>query len=107
MGESAYNPEVAARVLGASHDRLPSVALSGRGDVLLAGGHTPHPWSVRVELEGPTSARTKIAVCGQRVADVTIHATHSEDLFSEAQEVASAIVWSALRAAMLREAMAE
>ena len=81
---------------------LPSVHLSVSGDVFMASGSSPCPWSIRAEAETGHAARTRICVDGREVADVTIHGRFGYTLPEETQEVAAGLLWSALRAWRMR-----
>jgi hypothetical protein len=63
-----------------------------------AEGAEPVPWRIDAEPSTRGSARTKVYVDGELVADMTVHASCGADLPTEVQTVAAALVWSRIRA---------
>lgn len=86
-------------------DLLPHIQLKIRGHVFEAAGGEPVPWVIYAEalMEPEHAARTRIMVDGKRVADVTIHSPGGDiELVQEVQEVAAALVWSAIRSVLMK-----
>jgi len=88
--------------------QLPDIWLTVRGDVFEAKGvwavdTPPISWSIYAEAESATAARTRIKITDQIVADLTIHASDKSQLPDEVQEIASAIVWSAIRCKVIKK----
>ena len=85
----------------ALRSRLPLVHLRVDGDVFRAEGDDPVPWGIRAEAEADDRARTIIYLNDTMIADVTIHPPRGDDdLVKEVQDVAAAILWSGIRAAL-------
>lgn len=81
---------------------LPIVYLTVAGDVASASGVTPDGiiWSIYTEAEAPDTARCRIMVCNETVADISVHNTyeHQTQLIDKVQGVCAALVWSRIRA---------
>lgn len=81
---------------------LPEILLGVSGDVFSASDTTRDciQWGIYAEAETQDSARSRVVVDGNKVADITVHSDGS--LADEVQEVCAALVWSAIRAVRIK-----
>ena len=103
----AVTPEHLEAYLGqlyalATGSDLPTVHLTVDGDGFRSIGDNSPGWSITARYIDDTSAVVKVALLGERIAEVTVHCRPGESIADEAQAIGAALLWSAMRAEQIK-----